>query len=1248
MHSSPSKGLASKASLPLSLALGLSLAACGGGGGGGNSGSNSGTVSGSVLNSPSPVSGVELTISGPGGTFNTTTSNTGTYRIENVPPGDYSVALSGQGVFDEEGKPIPDKIDLYLPSVTIGSGENTILDKPIFLPEKAIGTEVDTSGTATGTIPAGTVITNPSAGVSIVFEELTTVTFQDPEQTSISLNRVTIDQTPVPLPAGLSGTSLVAIEPAGATFDVRPKLIFSNDTGLAGGTNGVPLYRLDFGTGQWLQFGTGTVTANGGAIVTEIGQGLEATGWHGPVVAFACTSDVSGRIENGSGTGLGGILVSTVNGASATTDASGAFTIADVPFPSAPFEVVVTVAPAANSGFLPTASSGTLGFCGETTEVGVIVLEDATMDSAEPTIVSSSPADGASDIDDAASIRVTFSEVLSPGSLNASTLTLTNAGQAIAGTIGIEEVANQTIVQFVPAAPLALASTFTLRVDANIMDAAGNALGDQAEISFTTAASGSGGTPSVAVSPNAPAGINPGSVLQFSAEVIDGSEFSVDGAQVVWSSDEPSVAVVDATGLVTALTPGLANIQASFGAQSDVVELTILSPTVSEVSLSVSNESLVAGASLTIEAQALGVDLAPLEGFSFDWSSDTPGVATVDAGGNVSAIAPGGPALITALEPVSGELATVAIVVIDPQTVSNVTVQGGAGSLGMGDSAPFSAQAFEYFGDLVPGVSFAWSSSDETVATVNANGVVTATGEGVASIMATANGSGGVMGGETVSVYNETPLVVTVHGGRYGDQPQVGVAVLRQDPVTGELLGEMTTDFDGRADFGPIDSARTTLTLILNEEGKGLSEGFVSTELLTMHNVRVGAVPIVQRPKYSFDEFYIEAYLPEGGSLKGFAFSGGYSGGSEYQSYDYSEGGSLIVDGIQVLETQPDDSASYIMSIGNSTSSTMLAAAFLLDVEVGFNGNGFFVYPTVDNVGSVPFSSSTAVSPDGGTIRRLNHLYNPSHGVGQAATSGSATIPIMPEADRFSLHFEGQPSSSGVRPFTNNVYPTLPDSVVVDMPEVTIAGLGFDIETGTIQAQIGGVDAAQMDLGELELSYLGQIGPVNWKFQFNPSLSSFTVPELMEQGQDLLPADSNFPMSLRYLGLDVVGGFDSLMQAMREYRGSVEHLRMDAAGDVAGVELALDMVNIEIADSDGVGTVVLDLGDGPFVVDGGFSGLVPIGTTVIVTATPDPDSYLEDFDTPECLPQGGSGGADTCTFVVEGAAYVYVEFRELI
>lgn len=1235
MHST-TRSIRSKVSL--TFALGLTIAACGGSGGGSSPDSDSGNLSGSVLNSPNPVSGVELTIAGPGGTFTTTTSNSGTYRVENVPPGAYSVSFSGEGVFDSAGNPIPDKIDLFLPSVTVISGENTLLNKPVFLPEKAISTDVATGGTAIGTIPAGTVITNPSAGATLIFEAETTVTFQDAQDTAISINRVAIDQTPVPLPAGFSGSSLLAIEPAGATFDVRPRLILANDLGLPGGTEAVALLRLDFATGTWLQTGTGTVTASGEAILTDAGLGLEATGWHGSVLTSNCTTQVIGRVANDAGTGLADILVSTINGASATTNAMGEFVINDVPLPSATFQVIVTAAPGANSGFLPAATNGTLGSCANTTNIGTLVLEEVLVDAIAPTVLSSSPANGATAVDNAASISVTFSEILSPGSVTFNTLNLTADGAPVLGTTGFEEVGGQTTVTFVPAAPLAVDTDYTLRVGAGVMDAAGNTLGADTAIAFRTAGSGSGGAPSVDVVPNAPAGINPGTTLQFSANVLDGSQTPVEGAQVAWSTDDLSVAVVDATGLLTALTPGSVIVSATFGSQIDEVQLDIVAPTVSSVSLAVDGEILAAGSVITIEAQALDASLVPLEGFSFNWTSDTPSVATVDAAGNVTAVGAGSPVVITATEPISGQFALVALSVIDPATIEAIEVDAGPGVLETGGSQLFVAQAIDFSQGPIPGVSFTWSSSDTSVATVDATGLVTGVGNGTASITATANNSGGINDQAEVTVYDETPLVVTVHGGPRGQSPMFGVTVIRHDAATGAFVEELQVDSDGRADFGPISASRTTLTVILPTDSP---VGFQS-ELITLNDVPVGTVPLVLPPAFAFDAFGLEADDPTGLSDSAFVYSGGISGGDTYQS-ETREGLSYFFDFILNIETYLDGSSSFIVTTNDAATGAMRTAGFLLDLEFSKNGLGTFVSTSASHVGSTSFTSDTAVSPAGGTARRRNHLYTINGTAPQAALSGNTDMPMMPGADRFSLSFYGQPGPSNTRLFTEYVYATLPETQEVELPLLAVGEPTYDPETGSLQSSLSGPSAADMDLGEAELRYFSKTGPVAWKVQFNPNLASFTLPQLGEQLSDLTPISPEVSMSLRYIGLDIVNGYDALMQGTRQYRGSVENLKMDAAGSATGAEFATGMLFISIDNGKG-NVVTIDTGDGPFEVTDEDDQIIPIGTSVTVTATPGLGFFVEGFDTPNCISMG-QPTPETCTFVMQEQAQVDIFFE---
>lgn len=76
----------------------------------------------------------------------------------------------------------------------------------------------------------------------------------------------------------------------------------------------------------------------------------------------------------------------------------------------------------------------------------------------------------------------------------------------------------------------------------------------------------------------------------------------------------------------------------------------------------------------------------------------------------------------------------------DP-TITEIVVTAGSSSLAaLGATLQASAEARDADGDPVPGVSFTWSSSDDGVATVSASGLVTAVGNGAATITASASG----------------------------------------------------------------------------------------------------------------------------------------------------------------------------------------------------------------------------------------------------------------------------------------------------------------------------------------------------------------------------------------------------------------------------------------------------------------------------------------------------------------------------
>ena len=81
----------------------------------------------------------------------------------------------------------------------------------------------------------------------------------------------------------------------------------------------------------------------------------------------------------------------------------------------------------------------------------------------------------------------------------------------------------------------------------------------------------------IAITPNPPNAVQlePGATVQFSAEVQDQNGQAMAGAQVLWSSSNTQVATASASGLVTAVLPGFAEIEARSGSVAEVVNVTV-------------------------------------------------------------------------------------------------------------------------------------------------------------------------------------------------------------------------------------------------------------------------------------------------------------------------------------------------------------------------------------------------------------------------------------------------------------------------------------------------------------------------------------------------------------------------------------------------------------------------------------------------------------------------------------------------
>src|SRR5439155_23530059 len=123
-------------------------------------------------------------------------------------------------------------------------------------------------------------------------------------------------------------------------------------------------------------------------------------------------------------------------------------------------------------------------------------------------------------------------------------------------------------------------------------------------------------------------------------------------------------------------------------------------------------------------------------GQSFTWRSNNTAVATVSAGGLVTAVAAGS-ATISATS--GGITGTAAVTVTAPATatVASVTVSPATGGVDVGSTMQLAAVAKDAGGNPISGPTFTWTSNNKGVATVSASGLVTGVKAGSANFKAT-------------------------------------------------------------------------------------------------------------------------------------------------------------------------------------------------------------------------------------------------------------------------------------------------------------------------------------------------------------------------------------------------------------------------------------------------------------------------------------------------------------------------------
>ena len=253
---------------------------------------------------------------------------------------------------------------------------------------------------------------------------------------------------------------------------------------------------------------------------------------------------------------------------------------------------------------------------------------------------------------------------------------------------------------------------------------------------------------------------------------------------VTWKSDNEAIATVDANGVVTAIAVGEANITATTTDGTNLsatCKVTVEQTFASSISLDKTSISLKATESETLKATILP---ATTTNQAVTWKSDNEAIATVDANGVVTAHEVG-VATITATTTDGTNLSASC-------TVNVIHTQASSITLNMTEVSLKALETAELSVEILPATTtnkvVTWKSDNEAIATVDANGVVTAIAVGETTITATTTD------GSNLSAYCKVTVIPTLANSITLDKTEVSFKANETVTLTPTILPATTTN----------------------------------------------------------------------------------------------------------------------------------------------------------------------------------------------------------------------------------------------------------------------------------------------------------------------------------------------------------------------------------------------------------------------------------------------------------------------
>lgn len=286
---------------------------------------------------------------------------------------------------------------------------------------------------------------------------------------------------------------------------------------------------------------------------------------------------------------------------------------------------------------------------------------------------------------------------------------------------------------------------------------------------------------------------------------------------VSWSSSATATATVSASGMVTAVAAGSTNVSASLGGISQSTSLTVTAPSMTSIIVTPDGLTLGIGINQQFVATATYSDgsISDLSA-GVTWASSSTSVATINGSGLATTVAAGQ----TTITATVGGLSDTSTLTVVPAHLTSIAVTPGVQSISAGTNQQFTAIGSFDDGSTQLLQPVAWSTSSNSIATVDLNGLATGVGTGTATITAT---SGSVSGTASLTVTAATLVSINVTPAG----STMGVGTTKQFTATGTFSDASTQDITGVVVWTSSNPAAATI----NAQGLASSVATGSTTI---------------------------------------------------------------------------------------------------------------------------------------------------------------------------------------------------------------------------------------------------------------------------------------------------------------------------------------------------------------------------------------------------------------------------------